>query len=252
MTSRSAVNPCSTAPPAARLSLLVAVGSGLKLKVKNAVNYIGAFERALCERGQAPRPRRRRDLRPHPSRRDPRRFRLPLRQSRRLGRELHGGRRAPRRPARDHRVDRQNARARRCRNARIGPRCARSRGRYCRLSALAGPGIAALPSADGAVSQYRPAHVRRRRCRRGAARGRCVAHAACDLAGARCAHRRARVPQGGDAPAHRLVQVPRRLQQALVDPDGERARRRRCVFVRQSRARRGGGGARCSACRPSS
>ena len=38
------------------------------------------------------------------------------------------------------------------------------------------------------------------------------------VAGARRADRRARVPQGRDAAAHRLVQVPRRLQQALVDP----------------------------------
>ena len=39
----------------------------LKLKVKNAVNYIGAFEEALSQRGQAGR-RRRRRLRPYPPR----------------------------------------------------------------------------------------------------------------------------------------------------------------------------------------
>ena len=36
-----------------------------KLKVKNAVNYIGDFEKALADRGEAS-PGRRRDLRPHP------------------------------------------------------------------------------------------------------------------------------------------------------------------------------------------
>ena len=37
------------------------------------------------------------------------------------------------------------------------------------------------------------------------------------------ADRRARVPQGRDAAAHRLVQVPRRLQQAVADSAGRRA-----------------------------
>ena len=64
-----------------------------KLKVKNAVNYIGAFEQTLAQRSAPPR-RRRRDLRPHPHRRDPRRSRHPLHELRRLGRELHGARRA--------------------------------------------------------------------------------------------------------------------------------------------------------------
>ena len=64
-----------------------------KLKVKNAVNYIGAFEKTLAAEAQAPR-RRRRDLRPHPPRRHPRRLRHPLHQLRRLGGKLHGGRRA--------------------------------------------------------------------------------------------------------------------------------------------------------------
>ena len=40
-----------------------------KLKVKNAVNYIGAFEKALATEAQQS-PGRRRDLRPHPHRRD--------------------------------------------------------------------------------------------------------------------------------------------------------------------------------------
>ena len=52
----------------------------------------------------------------------------------------------------------------------------------------------------------------------------------------------ARVPQGRDPAAHRLVQVPRRLQQAVLDP-AERARRRRGgVLLRQSCAGGGGGG----------
>ena len=50
-----------------------------KHKVKNAVNYIGAFEQTLAAEARAP-PRRRRHLRPHPPRRHPRRFRHPLRQ----------------------------------------------------------------------------------------------------------------------------------------------------------------------------
>ena len=58
----------------------------------------------------------------------------------------------------------------------------------------------------------------------------------------RCS-RRARVPEGRDAPAHRLVQVPRRLQQAVVDPAGPARRRRRGLFLRQPCAGRGGGGA---------
>ena len=40
----------------------------------------------------------------------------------------------------------------------------------------------------------------------------------------------------------RLVQVPRRLQQALLDPGGGARRRRRRLLVRQSRAGRGAGG----------
>ena len=72
-----------------------------KLKVKNAVSYIGDFEKTLVAEARAPR-RRRRDLRPHPSRRDPRRVRRALHQLRRLGRKLHRDRRASRRPVRDH------------------------------------------------------------------------------------------------------------------------------------------------------
>ncbi len=50
-------------------------------------------------------------------------------------------------------------------------------------------------------------------------------------------------PETGNAAADRIVQVPRRLQQDVVDP-GERARRRRGrVLLRQSRPGRGGGGA---------
>ena len=44
-----------------------------------------------------------------------------------------------------------------------------------------------------------------------------------NFAGARRAARRAGVPQGRDAAAHRLVQVPRRLQQDFADPAGEAA-----------------------------
>ena len=80
-----------------------------KHKVKNAVNYIGAFEQTLAGRSAAP-PRRRRDLRPHPSRRDPRRFRHPLHELRRLGGKLHGARRARRRPVRDHQLGRSRRR----------------------------------------------------------------------------------------------------------------------------------------------
>ena len=51
------------------------------------------------------------------------------------------------------------------------------------------------------------------------------------------------VPEGRDAAAHRLVQVPRRLQQAVDDPAGQARRRRGGLFLRQPRAGRGGGGA---------
>ena len=57
----------------------------------------------------------------------------------------------------------------------------------------------------------------------GAAHGRGPAHAADLLAGARRRGRRAGVPEGRDAPAHRLVQVPRRLQQVVDDSSGTRA-----------------------------
>ena len=55
-----------------------------KLKVKNAVNYIGAFEKALATEARHHQ-RRRRDLRPHSHRRDARRLRAALHQLRRLG-----------------------------------------------------------------------------------------------------------------------------------------------------------------------
>ena len=55
-----------------------------KRKVKNAVNYIGAFEETLGCRGATPQCRWR-DMRPHPSRRDPRQFRHSLHELRRLG-----------------------------------------------------------------------------------------------------------------------------------------------------------------------
>ena len=79
-----------------------------KLKVKNAVNYIGAFE-ADARRRSAPSRRRRRDLRPHPLRHHPRRTRHPLHELRRLGGKLHRARRARRRPLRDHHLDRSAA-----------------------------------------------------------------------------------------------------------------------------------------------
>src|SRR5215475_6854143 len=73
-----------------------------KLKVKNAVNFIGEYERALAAEAR----RRRRDLRPHPPRRDSQRFRPLVHQLRRLGGELHGGGRALRRTLRDHSLGR--------------------------------------------------------------------------------------------------------------------------------------------------
>ncbi len=63
-----------------------------KLKVKNAVNVISAFEDALVK--EAPRRRRRRDLRAYPSCRLPPDRRHPLSQQRRLGGEPDGDRRA--------------------------------------------------------------------------------------------------------------------------------------------------------------
>ena len=69
----------------------------------------------------------------------------------------------------------------------------------------------------------RSADRRRRRYGGAAPCRRRAAHAADQLAGARRRDRRARVPEGRDAPAHRLVQVPRRLQQALLDPADKRA-----------------------------
>src|SRR6516165_9896996 len=72
-----------------------------KLKVKNAMAFIGEYERTLAAEA-----RRRGRLRPHPSCRDPRRSRLALHQLRRLGRKLHRGGRAFQRTVRDREVDR--------------------------------------------------------------------------------------------------------------------------------------------------
>ena len=79
-----------------------------KQKVKNAVNYIGAFETRACRRSAASR-RRWRDLRSHPLCRDPRRARHSLHELRRLGGKLHGARGARGRPLRDHHLDRSAA-----------------------------------------------------------------------------------------------------------------------------------------------
>ena len=58
---------------------------------------------------------------------------------------------------------------------------------------------AATVSCNGAIARHQPADRRRRRRRRAAAGRHRPAHAAGDLAGARRAHRRARVSQGRDA-----------------------------------------------------
>jgi len=90
-----------------------------KHKVKNAVNYIGAFEKALaveakkhgadgviCGHIHTPAMHDDFGLRyiNYPHARDARRFRPALHQLRRLGGELHGDRRASRRHLRDYRV----------------------------------------------------------------------------------------------------------------------------------------------------
>ena len=49
--------------------------------------------------------------------------------------------------------------------------------------------------------------------------------------------------------AHRLVQVPRRLQQDFLDPAGQEGQRRGGLFVRQSRAGRGARGGSSATCR---
>jgi UDP-2,3-diacylglucosamine pyrophosphatase LpxH len=79
-----------------------------KLKVKSAVNYIGAFEHTLAAEGAASR-RRRRDLRPYSLRHHPRRAWYQLHELRRLGGKLHGACRARRWPVRDHHLDRSAA-----------------------------------------------------------------------------------------------------------------------------------------------
>src|SRR5262245_46595990 len=211
-----------------------------KLKVKNAVNYISEFERTLADEALRHAVDGG-DLRSHPSRRDSRRFRRSLRELRRLGRELQRHRRAFRRPARGHELDRRDAQDEAEREG--GGTRGGARRRNCRLSALAGRGAAALPSGDATIARSRLADRRRRRCRGAAACGRCATHAAGDVAGARCAHGRARVPQGGNPAAHGLVQVPRRLQQALLHPAGGTRGRRGGVLLGQSRAGGCGGGA---------
>ena len=88
-----------------------------KLKVKNAVNYIGAFEKALAT--EAHRHQADGVICGHihtPG--HPRRFRHPLHQLRRLGGKLHGGGRAPRRHVRDHHLDQDRARPRAGRRGR--------------------------------------------------------------------------------------------------------------------------------------
>ena len=185
------------------------------------------FREGAGRRSAAPR-RRRRHLRPHPPRRDPRRFRRPLSQLRRLGRELHGDRRASRRPLRDRHAGPTP-------RPRCPFRCRRRAPRDCVASlAEKSPRDTALASAARGGATVRPcrknpnpvvalptaADVDRGRtppCRRRAA------HAADLLARARRRDRRARVPQGRDPAAHRLVQVPRRLQQALLDRAGASA-----------------------------
>ena len=79
----------------------------------------------------------------------------------------------------------------------------------------------------------------------GGARARTVrgANAAIVVACSQRTRRNQGLPETGDAAADRLVQVPRRLQQAVVDPAGRARRRRGRVFVRQPRPGRGGGGA---------
>ena len=84
---------------------------------------------------------------------------------------------------------------------------------------------------------------RRHRCRRaraGAVRG---ANPAAVAAGSLRTHGNQDIPETGNAAADRIVQVPRRLQQAVVDPDGGARRRRGGVFVRQPRPGRGACGA---------
>jgi hypothetical protein len=60
----------------------------VKLKVKNAVNFIGEYEQNPDGRGGPP-PRRRCDLRSHPPRRDPASRAVHLCELRRLGGKLH-------------------------------------------------------------------------------------------------------------------------------------------------------------------
>ena len=69
------------------------------------------------------------------------------------------------------------------------------------------------------------------------------ADAAVVLARARRARRNQGVPETGNAAADRIVQVPRRLQQDVVDPGKRAGRRRGRVLLRQPRPGRGGGGA---------
>ena len=65
------ISRCSSTPISTRARRVLGFGywsfsAWAKLKVKNAVNFIGSFERELAGEAQRAR-RRRRDLRPHPS-----------------------------------------------------------------------------------------------------------------------------------------------------------------------------------------
>ena len=98
-----------------------------KLKVKNAVNFIGEFE-MYARRGSASARARRRHLRSYPLCGDPPAGRLRVRQLRRLDRKLHGCHRGFQRRPRNRAVDRARTLARRCRD--------RSRARLARGGSL--------------------------------------------------------------------------------------------------------------------
>ena len=83
----------------------------------------------------------------------------------------------------------------------------------------------------------------RYRCRRAGGRALCGADAAVVVPRSQRTRRDQGVPEAGNAAADRIVQVPRRLQQAVVDPAGQARRRRGRVLLRQPRPGRGGGGA---------
>ena len=117
-----------------------------KLKVKNAVNFIGEYENTLAAEAQ----RRGRDLRPHSPRGDSQPGRHVLHQLRRLGGKLHGGGRAFQRHFRNRPVDRARAAARRARarnraapNAAAADVAAWSRRAWGGLFEIAGPACGA-------------------------------------------------------------------------------------------------------------